>query len=69
MSYIDIKEINECKVKFRGKELSIVSMLRKDGKLYVMLAGGYLLEVDQETYDRFYTILGEHLKKHILKKK
>jgi hypothetical protein len=69
MSYIDIKEINECKVKFRGKELSIVSMLRKDGKLYVMLAGGYLLEVDQETYDRFYKILGEHLKKHIFKKK
>lgn len=68
MSYIDLKDIHECRVRLNGVEYNVVSLLRKDEKHYAMLAGGYYVEVGQETYEKLSQALREHFKKHVIKK-
>lgn len=70
MSYVDLKEINECRIKYKGEVLSIVSLLTVNGsEYYVVLAGGTKIKIDKETHSQLNLILDEHYRKHIFKKK
>lgn len=70
MSYVDLKEINECRVKYKGEILSIVSLLTVNhNEYYVILAGGTKIPINKETHSSLNLILDEHYKKHIYKKK
>ena len=49
---IDLKEIKRLSIKVNGKENLVVCLyIKLDKELYAMVAGGYLIPIDQETFD------------------
>lgn len=66
---IDLKEINDCKIKIKGSEYFVTCLYTKESKRYAMIQGGYLVEIDEDTFNNLNIILEEHYKNHIYKKK
>lgn len=70
MDLIDLKQPNSCRVKIEGTEYCVTNLYtNSSGKKYVMLQGGYALNVSATDFERVGLILEEHLKKHILHRK
>lgn len=68
MDYIDLKDIHDCKVRIEGKDYFIVCLVTKESKRYAMIAGGSLIKIGEETFDKLNITLEEHFKKHIFRK-
>ena len=68
LDLIDLKEQKQCKVKINGKEYFVVCLVRKQGKQYAMISGGYLIEITTEQFDYLSVALEEHLRKHVFGK-
>lgn len=67
LDLIDLKQVKQCKVNLRGyKDVIITSFIKhQDGSHSVMLAGGQIVPITKEEYDRLDPILDEHLKMHM----
>lgn len=64
LDLIDLKEPKHLKLKVNGKDMEVVHLTRQDGKLYVMVAGGKLVEVNQETFDTLKVQLQNFFRNH-----
>ena len=64
----DLQEVKECRLKVKGTEYNVVHLIKEKNNYYAMIAGGYLVEVNQKVFGQLQKLLQEHFGKVVKKK-
>ena len=57
-----------CRLKVNGKEEDVVHLVIQDKKYFAMIAGGFLVEVDSDTFTQLQATLRAHFFRNSLRK-